>query len=47
MSVTTLVGRLATVTRLTFPEEASAGTSQQHEDAKQLFHQILKGKGHR
>jgi hypothetical protein len=42
MGVTLLVCRLTTVMRSPFLEETSAGTSQEHEDAKQLLHQILK-----
>jgi hypothetical protein len=44
MGVTLLVRRLATVMRSSFLKETSAGTSQEHEDAKQLLHQILRVK---
>jgi len=47
MVVISLVGRYATVVRFTFFEETSAGTSQEHEDAEQLLHSILKVKGRR
>jgi len=47
MIVTLLVHRFTTVVRFPFFEEASAGTSQEHKDAKQLFHRILKVNGRR
>jgi len=45
MVMTAFVSRFATVVRFTFFEETSAGTSQEHKNAKQLFHSILKLEG--